>query len=74
VDPHRRFGQRGNADCWMVIMRRRFSGGDAGAGLADANTLFISSLAAAGGDGSMGRPWNSLAELGNTRGRLKTRR
>jgi hypothetical protein len=39
--------------------------GAVGAGLADANTFFISSTAPAGGDGSMGRPWNSLYMLTN---------
>jgi predicted outer membrane repeat protein len=39
--------------------------------LADENTLFISSTAPAGGNGSMGKPWNSLLELAdNTGGRL----
>lgn len=43
--------------------------GAIGAGLADANTFFISSTAPAGGDGSMSRPWNSLYALTNNAGR-----
>ena len=39
--------------------------GAVGAGLADINTFFMSSTAATGGDGSMGRPWNSLYALTN---------
>jgi predicted outer membrane repeat protein len=41
---------------------------DSLAGLADENTLFISSTAPAGGDGSMGKPWNSLLELADNTG------
>ena len=39
--------------------------GAIGAGLADSNTFFISSTAPVGGDGSEGRPWNSLYAITN---------
>ena len=42
--------------------------GAVGAGLTDSNTFFISSSAAAGGNGSMAKPWNSLYPLNNNSG------
>jgi len=44
---------------------------DSLAGFEDENTLFISSTAPAGGDGTLGKPWDTIKELSdNTGGRL----